>query len=316
MEIIKETNYRETMEKEVVPYIESVRNDGYFDGFDGIKLHYVCYKCEKPVKTAVILHGFTESAEKYREMIYYFLKAGFNVYLYEQRCHGKSGRLVDDKTLTHVDRFEDYVKDFEIFTEKVVPKTLPLVLYSHSMGGAVSALYLQRHADVFEKAVFSSPMIAPTTGGFPKFVSQAVCKTATVFGKSKKRLFIAGEYPGKEEFDTSCGTSFERFSFYENLKRSNSDYQNYSPTYRWTLEALNVTKKILKKGEAEKITLPSLLFSAGLDNMVKLPEQKMFADRIKNCELITYDTAKHEIFFSTDDVMEKYINKITDFLSK
>ena len=316
MEIIKESNYRETMQNEAVPFIESVRNDGFFEGFDGIKLHYVSYTCENPVKTVVILHGFTESAEKYREMIYYFLKAGFNVFLYEQRCHGKSERLVNDKTLTHVDRFEDYVKDFEIFTERIVPKTLPLVLYSHSMGGAVSALYLQKHPKVFGKAVFSSPMIAPTTGGFPKFVSQAVCKTAIVFGKSKKRLFIAGEYPGKEEFDTSCGTSFERFSFYEELKRSNPDYQNFSPSYRWTSEALNVTKKILKKGEPEKIEIPALLFSAGLDIMVKLPEQRLFADRMKNCELITYDTAKHEIFFSTDDVMEDYVNKVTDFFSR
>ena len=315
MDIIKEQGYRESMERIVLPYIEERKTEGFFDGFDGKRLHYVFYKCDNPQRIVVIVHGFTESTEKYREMIWYFLKSGSDVYLYDQRCHGKSERLVENKTLTHVDRFEDYVKDFEIFTEKIVPKNMPLMLYSHSMGGAVAALYLQKHPDIYQKAVFSSPMIAPERGGFPKFTAKAICKTAMIFGKAKKKMFIAGDYPGKEEFETSCATSFERFSFYENLKRKTPDFQNYSPTYGWTYESLKVTDKILKKGGPEKIVIPVLLFNAELDNMVRKQEQTAFANRLKNCNFITVKNAKHEIFFSTDDIMNDYVNTVIEFFA-
>jgi lysophospholipase len=315
MEIIKELTYRESMENEVLPYIEKRKTEAFFEGSDGIKLHYVAYKCDDPQRSIAIIHGFTESAEKYREMIWYFLKSGSDVYIYDQRCHGKSERLVENKTITHVDRFEDYVNDFEIFTEKIIPKNMPLMLYSHSMGGAVAALYLQNHPDIYQKAVFSSPMIAPERGGFPKFTAKAVCKTAMIFGKAKKKLFISGDYPGKEEFETSCAISFERFSFYEQLKRITPVLQNYSPTYGWTYESLKVTDKILKKGEPEKIVIPVMLFNDGLDVMVRKKEQIDFASRMKNCEFITVDKAKHEIFLTTDDIMHDYVNRIIDFFS-
>lgn len=315
MEIIKEKDYRRSMEEVVLPYLETVKTDGYFDGYGGVKLHYVRYECEKPLRTVVILHGFTESCEKFREMIYYFLKADCNVYIYDQRCHGKSERLVEDKTLTHVDRFDDYLKDFEIFTDKTVPHLLPLILFSHSMGGAVAALYVEKHPGVYRKAIFSSPMIAPSTGGIPKFAARAICGAAEIIGKGKKRVFVSSEYPGKEEFENSCDTSFERFSFYERFRRNDPDYQNYSPSYRWTHEAINVTRSIMKKGEPEKTDIPSLLFSAGLDNMVSIPEQKEFAERMKHCEFISYESAKHEIYFSADDVLEKYVNRIISFIN-
>ena len=314
MELIKEQDYREFLTDRAIPFLESVRTEGRFISFGGAPLHWVKYESKDAVRSVVILHGFTESTEKYYELIWYLVNSGSNVYIYDQRGHGKSFRHTPDLTVTHVNSFEDYVKDFEFFMEKVVPADLPLRLFSHSMGGAVAGLYLEKHPDVFPKAVLSSPMIAPTTGGYPVFVGKSICRFFILFGGSKKRIFLSSEYPGEEKFETSCDTSRERFAFYEEFRRNHRDYQNYSPSYRWTLESLKVTRKLMKKGEPEKIKASVLLFSAGNDTVVDVPAQKAFAARVPNCRTITFSTAKHEIYYSTDDVMEKYVNMLLDFI--
>ena len=312
-EVIKEADYKKTLDEKVLPALNAAKDGGEFESFDGAKLRWSSYTRPDAARNVVILHGFTESCEKYHELIWYFFITGSNVFIYDQRGHGKSFRHVPDKTVTHVERFDDYVRDFEIFTEKIVPAGLSKVLFSHSMGGAVAGLYLERHPDVYEKAIFSSPMIAPSTGGYPLFVGKAICRFSILFGGAKKRIFLSGEYPGEEKFETSCDTSFERFSRYEKFRRENPDYQNFSPSYRWTLESLNVTKRLLAKGAPERIASKCLLFSAGGDDVVLIGPQKEFARRVPDCELVSFEKAKHEIYFSTDDVMEPYIKKLISF---
>ena len=316
METLREADYSRAIKEDIVPSIEAVRTDGFFESFDGTRLFYHIYRSENAERSLVLLHGFTESSEKYEEMIWYFLKSGADVYVYDQRGHGKSGGKVTDKTITHVDRFSDYVSDLEIFVDKVVQKDHPLCLFAHSMGGAVASLYMEKHPETFRRAVLSSPMIAPSTGGYPAFVGRLICRTMIFFGGAEKRIFLSGEYPGEEKFEDSCDTSEPRFSHYEYFKRTHEDYQNYSPSYRWTLESLNVTKKLMKKGEPEKIKTAILLLSAGLDTVVSLPAQRAFADRLVSCRFVEYPDAKHEIYYSKDGVMERFIPEVLDFISE
>ncbi len=315
MNYIRESEYRVTMTEKVLPFLFSVRTDGEMNSFDGRPLHWVSFRCPDPVRSVVMLHGFTESTEKYSEMIWYFLNSGSNVLIFDQRGHGKSYRHVEDMTLTHVNHFDDYVTDFEYFVRDVVPHDLPLRLFSHSMGGAVAGLYLEKNPDVFPKAVFSSPMIAPARGGIPLGIAKFICRSAILLGKAEKRLFLSSPYPGKESFENACDTSEERFSFYEAIKRKTPYLQNYSPTYRWTLESLNVTARLLRKGEPEKIKSEVLLINAGLDDVVLAPEQEAFISRISCGRLRTFENAKHEIFYSSDDVLFPYVDEILSFLA-
>ena len=126
---------------------------------------------EQPTATraVVVLHGYTESGEKFREMTWYFLQSGFSVYAIDHRGHGRSARAVDETWLTHIDHFSDYVRDLEAFMDRVVlprAQNLPLCLYAHSMGGAVGSMMLQRHPKMFARAVLTAPMIAPSSAPF------------------------------------------------------------------------------------------------------------------------------------------------------
>ena len=85
------------MNTEVEPYLsKKVREDFIFTE-DGRKLHYEAYDKTLSRGSVVILHGFTESAEKFREAAYYFRKAGYGVYSLDMEGHGKSHRTSTKK---------------------------------------------------------------------------------------------------------------------------------------------------------------------------------------------------------------------------
>ena len=51
------------------------------------------------------------TGKKYKEIVYYFIKEHFHVYLPEHCGHGKSYRLVEDPSLVYVDSYHRYVED-------------------------------------------------------------------------------------------------------------------------------------------------------------------------------------------------------------
>lgn len=309
---ISENGYKESMENVVLPYIEPRRKDGMFRSFDGNELHFAFISADEPKANIALLHGFTESIEKFMELSYYFVQEGYNVYILEQRGHGKSYRAVADYSLTHVDRFTDYVEDFSRFVDEIIGDKLPLYIYAHSMGGGVAALYLEKYPTRVAKAVLSSPMISPTSGGVPHFLSRFICKMMMIFGKKEERLFMFGPYKGHEDFETSSASSKARFDYYDDIKFNNEIYQNSSPTYTWSYEGLGVTKKILKKGEVEKIETPVLMFQAKQDTMVLLPAQDKFVSRLRNGQKVELDT-RHEIYRAPDGVLREALDRMFEF---
>ena len=85
------------------------------------------------------LAWITETSEKYKELIYYFLRGGYHVYIPEHCGHGHSYRLVEDPSLVHVDCYKRYVADllFVARTAKKEHKNLNLYLFG--------AFYGRRH---------------------------------------------------------------------------------------------------------------------------------------------------------------------------
>ena len=312
VKFIHSANYAEAMGSEVMPFLSERRHDGYVKTAGG-NIHYVMYRSDDGNGTVYISHGFTENSEKYRETAYYFLINGFSVCIPEHFGHGFSSRATDDVSVTHIDRFEQYADDLE----EVINKTKemckgPYYLYSHSMGGAAGLLYLERNTGFFSAAVLSSPMIVPSSGGTPIPVAKAVMSFFKLIGKSKERSFTSSEYPGKEEFEDSCSICPERFAYYEKIKRENERFHNYSPSYGWIYESLRV-KKLILKGNPERITTPVLIFSAENDTVVEKEPQKKLEEIIRNCRFESVPSAKHEIYLSTDEIVEKYFDDIISF---
>ena len=316
-ELISETNYRETMEKTVEPQLASIREEISLPLEGGGALHAELYEQPKAERAVVVLHGYTESGEKFREMTWYFLQSGFNVYAIDHRGHGKSARSVDETWLTHVDLFSDYVNDLEAFMNHVVlprTKALPLCLYAHSMGGAVGGMTLQRRPQMFARAVLTAPMIAPSSAPFPSWMGAGIAKFMCAIGKTKEMAFIGKPFdPKNETFEASFGTSRARFDYYARKRLENAHLQNNAPTYGWVKEAVGVTKVLLNPEADRQIQTPLLLCQASQDTVVRLPEQNQFVSLLPHAQLRAFD-AKHEIYMSGDDVMREYVPAVIGFL--
>jgi len=83
---------------------------GYFTTSDGVRLRYALWPRGegKPRGTICLVQGRTEFIEKYFETIADFRKRGFAVATFDWRGQGGSDRLIGNRRLGHVDRFEDY----------------------------------------------------------------------------------------------------------------------------------------------------------------------------------------------------------------
>ena len=316
--LVLSDHYEETMESVVLPYLAERRVSATVKGFEDRPIACFQFAAEQPRGTVMILHGFTENAYKFSELTYSLLKNHYSVLAYDQRGHGNSWRKegLPDTSLTHVDHFEDYVKDMEIVCRQLLsgmPK--PWFVFCHSMGGAVTGLFLERHADVFKKAVLCAPMIAPNTGISAGPVA-CLCAVACAFGKSTKRPFVSKPYSGPEDFDTSCATGRARFDWYDKVKATHPEYQNSNPTYGWTREAIGVTKKLLAPGEPEKIACPVYLFTADKDFSVMPEPQKVFISRVKQGRHKFVSGSRHEIYRSTDEVLFPWWHEILAFLAE
>ena len=310
----KENELEKAMENEIMPFLSERLTASLVEGYDKNPLYVCHYRAIKPRGTVLILHGLAETAEKYREMIYYFLKSGLDVLVFDQRGHGRSYRVAA-QGVTHIDRFEEYVLDAECVLNSAKERKEPLYLFAHSMGGGVGALWLEKHPTVFKKAVLSSPLIAPYQSPFVRLASRALCLACKLLGKGHKKVFVSKKSEENERFETSSSTSLARYSLYRALRREQPILGVGAPSYGWSYVALDVKRHILKKGAPERVKTPVLILSAKQDHLVLPLPQQEFARRVACGEWRELD-CKHELYFSPDDVFYAYMAQILEFFGE
>ena len=314
---ISEKDFASSMRATVEPYLRSRAEDSFFEALDGKKIHYVFYKAENPVGNIAIAHGFTESAEKFLEMCWYFLKMNLNVFIVDHRGHGLSHRHNDNKEVVHIKYFDQYVDDLQSLVKKVIrPKApdLPLYLYSHSMGGAISVQHMQKYPGVFEKVILSAPMIKAKTAGIPEPVANIFSRLFILLGKEKEKVIGYKGFNPDRTYEDSHDTSKERFDYYHKKKIDNENLRTTAPSYRWVNEAIKVSKLNLDEKRNSKITAEVLLCQPEVDSTVFSEMEDVFIRLVKNGRLERFTECKHEIYNSVDNTVIEYLDTIEGFL--
>ena len=317
--LVSSPDYSAVMNEKIIPALEKSCETRTLNGKDRLPLHCSLYRADNSRGTVLVLHGFTENAYKYAELIWSLLMNRFSVVAYDQRGHGRSGRVngLKHPSLTHVDRFDDYVDDLKTVCDTVLPDfPKPWSIFAHSMGGAVASLYLERFPSTFSRAFLCAPMIAPATAGIPSGAALFLCQAACSLGCGKHKPFFMKYYSGPEDFSTSCATDPARFAWYDNIKHSRQDFWNSVPSYRWTAEAIRVTKRILAQGAPESIVCPVLLSTADHDFSVLPDPQKQFIDRVPKGKHIFVKDSRHEIFRSANEVFFPWWHTVLSFLKE
>ncbi len=314
LHILSEQDYDSAI-RAVEAQLDAVREAGRFTTGDGVGLYYEHFLAEDSVASVVLVHGLSEFSRKFYELIFYLLSHGYNVFTYDQRCHGLSDRLTEHHDMLHVDRFDDYVDDLALFVDRVVrPVTdKPLYLYTHSMGGATGALFLAQYPDVFEKAVFTAPMFEPIVTQVPVPIARGGVWVGRLLCGGKAKFPLSREFNPEVKYHPSQGTSRARFEHHIAMRRANPDYQSTPMSYGWVWGSLTVGRRILRR--AAQIRTPLLILSAGDDTVVNNRPQHVFAARADACRLVTIDGATHGMLASDNETLERIVRLILDHYS-
>lgn len=317
---VSEVNYEEQMTTRVEPFLAERRKDGFFKSFDGNEIHYEQYITPGAPAAVVIVHGFTESAEKFREMSYNFIMMGYTVFVIDNRGHGLSYRKHPEAfEVVTVDRFEDYVKDLHHLVTDVVKPTvgdLPLYVYAHSMGGAITVQFLQTYPGIFKKAVLSAPMIQANSGPVPPAATGLLTGFFCAIGQADKMVFIHHGFEPDRTYESSHDTSKARFDYYQAKRLKDDKLKTASASYRWVREAMKVAKKNLDPARNAKITIPVLLCQPEEDSSVITEKEDEFIAQIPNGRIEKFYNCRHEIYAAVDDTVLKYLQTIEAFLAE
>ncbi len=341
MNLLPEEALPKRMREDVEPYLESICRKGELNG----ELYYELFlppRAEEAVSAeaasvetasgeaafggggnggaskgiVVISHGYTEASVKFHEFIYYLLQEGYGCAVMDHRGHGFSIREGRDPNVIYIADFEQYVQDFHEFVHSVVLPAAgdgPLYLYGHSMGGCIAARYLEEWPEDFQKAVLNAPMLGLNMGPMPEWMGILICNVMILFKKGGKRVFFHQEFQPDFPFEKDCASSRARYDYYQELRRQEPALQTSSASYSWIRESILAGKKA--RAEADRVTVPVLMFQAGDDTLVSEKAQKKFMQKISNGQLVKISGSRHEIYRSENHVLEKYWNVLFSFLN-
>lgn len=151
----------------------------YLDAKVGNKIYYKVDKVENPKATVLINHGFAEHLARYDYLARELNQSGYNVYRYDLRGHGRSG-----KRKGHIDSYREFIDDCKEMVDLILlDGEEKIFILGHSMGGLVSLLYGIEYRDTLEGQILSGPAAGklPTVSG-PR---SSLLKIANVFFSNK-----------------------------------------------------------------------------------------------------------------------------------
>ncbi len=310
-----EEDYEEKMTHMVRPLLDRERKCWYISSFDGSRIFYESYQHPQEKAVIVMSHGFCEFTKKFEEVIFYFFQEGYSVYIPDHRGHGYSQRNIGDRGKVLINSYEEYVEDFHTLITEIILKDKihkKLVLYAHSMGGAIAALYLEQYPEIFSCAILSSPMLDINFGKIPAFIVRFVLLFKRLIGSETDYVPGHGPFRKVPEYETSSCLSKARYLDIFSKRLQDENYQTYGATCAWTLASLRAVEQLHRN--AKLVKTPILLFQAGKDTTVKPEGQKTFASKSQNTELLHIPDSRHEIYNADTRIRREYYEAIFKYI--
>jgi lysophospholipase len=276
--------------------------------------------------TVVLTHGYGEFIDLYYLAIKEYQKMGFDVWAMDFYGFGKSGR--DDPsrpTNPSTKGMLRHVRDLDFFIKNIVQKNegKPLLMNTHSMGGHIGLLYLQRHPGVFDGAVMSSPLFDIYRLGLSiicrPFI-RAIFNVASVLGfkdtpvPETPALMNKINRVGGALMDKKHGGLREAFN--QMMRLHTPDARVERPTFGWIAKAFNTIVRSTKTSELKKVTIPMLIGSAGVESLVDVSTHEKAARVMKDATLIKLPTALHGLWFEDDNNYNLWLKNVKAFVGR
>lgn len=276
--------------------------------------------------TVVLTHGYGEFIDLYYLAIKEYQKMGFDVWAMDFYGFGKSGRDDPGRPMNPSTKgMLRHVRDLDFFIKNVVQKNegKPLLMNTHSMGGHIGLLYLQRHPGVFDGAVMSSPLFDIYRLGLPiicrPFI-RAIFNVASAFGFKDRpvpetpALFNKINRVSGALMDTHHGGLREAFN--QMMRLHTPDARVERPTFGWIAKAFNTIVRSTKTSELKKVTIPMLIGSAGVESLVDVSAHEKAARVMNDATLVKFPTASHGLWFSDDKNYDLWLKNVKAFVGR
>ncbi|NKI19293.1 alpha/beta hydrolase [Spongiibacter sp. KMU-166] len=115
--------------------------DGSLSSADGTEIYWQSWQCPEPVACVLVSHGLGEHGGRYAPIAERLVQQGCNVFAIDHRGHGKSGGR---RGL--IDHFTRCIDDVDLLVEQqLIPAGRPVIVFGHSMGGAIATAYAIKH---------------------------------------------------------------------------------------------------------------------------------------------------------------------------
>jgi len=257
---------------------EERTDEGFFSARDGVRLFWHTERAASPTGHVVLLHGYAEHLGRQSEIMRALADRGYTVHLLDCRGHGQSGGK-----RAHVDRFDEYLSDLDVFLSRVRERSgsAPLFLLGHSHGALITVRYLLDHPDAVRGAVLASPYFR---------LKLPVSPIKILAGKLISRLLPS--LPMRNELKPEQLTRDVRI---QNATRADPLYQHIA-TPRWYTESSAAQQTVLRR--ATEFVTPFLLLFGSADAIADPAAGKEFFEHAtsKDKQLKQYDGFLHELF--------------------
>ncbi|WP_058911804.1 lysophospholipase L2 [Entomohabitans teleogrylli] len=299
------------------------REEREFSGVDNVPVRFVRFRGHNHHRVIVICPGRIESYVKYAELAYDLFHCGYDILIIDHRGQGRSGRILEDSHRGHVVNFSDYVDDLEHFWQQEVasgPWKQRFIL-AHSMGGAISALFIQRHPEVVDAVALCAPMFGIIIR-LPDWMVRHILDWAEERPRFRDGYAIGTGRWLALPFSVNVLThSRERYRRNLRFYADEPALRVGGPTYHWVREGILAGEQVMAGATA--ITPPLLLLQAEDDHVVDNRMHDRFCS-IKAaaghpCEggkPYVIEGAYHEILFEKDAMRAAALNAIVDFFAR
>lgn len=267
---------------------------------DNLMLHAVKWLPETEAKAVMlIVHGIAEHIGRYDHVAQIFVEAGFVVYGYDHRAHGKSA----GEPRSYIMPFRQAVDDLALVVEHVRRENAnkKLFLYGHSMGSLISNLYVLQYPNGVAGWISSgSPLTSDST------VPALMVRLLTLLSKIAPKLPLINIAPQDLTHDQNIVQAY-----------INDPLVNTRPTRLGMANAIVSHSKTVIH-QLDTLRLPILLLHGGADKICPPSASQLIYEKAASADktLKVYDGLYHEIHNETQygrimsDVLEWMLGRI------
>lgn len=274
-------------------------SESHIQGVKNYKLYTQAWALKNPIANVYLVHGFGEHSSRYEAEAARLNAAGFSVYTYDQRGHGKS-----EGVRGYMERFENFVSDCQTFFNEYWDDEVPGFIYGHSVGALVSVNFLIDH-----KFNPSNLLGVVTTGAAMKIsrdIAPLLQKVSGIVGAILPKLRTV-------KIDSSFISRDP-----EVVKTYDSDplILREGTHARTGAELIKIMKKMESKFPHFKH--PLLVMYGGADKLIEPQGSELFYEKAgsEDKEIVNFEKSYHEITrdYDKDKVMNKMISWMKDRL--